>query len=143
MSRYSGVGSYLAAIALLSAGMISLEISLTRVFSAVLRYHFVFLVISVAICGLGIGSALCSLFKDPRKIPLGLAANLAGWSTVSFLVLFFKVILPVTPESLWLIAILAVFPFVFAGVFVAGVFSQMPDKSNTIYACDLAGAGLA
>jgi len=133
----------LAGIALLSAGVLSLEISLTRVFSAVLRYHFVFLVISIAICGLGIGSMLCSLYKKPENIPLGLAANLFGWSAIAYLIIFFKLILPISPESLWLIASLVVFPFIFAGIFLAGLFSQMPEKSNTLYALDLLGAGLA
>lgn len=133
----------MAGIALLSAGVIAFEISLTRVFSAVLRYHFVFLVISIAICGLGIGSLLCSFFKKPDKIPLGLAANLFGWSAILYLLIFFQLILPFTPESLWLIASLVIFPFVFAGIFLAGLFSQMPEKSNTLYAFDLLGAGLA
>lgn len=135
--------SVLVGIALLSAGVISLEISFTRVFSAVLRYHFVFLVISIAICGLGIGSMLCSLFKKPKNIPLGWVVNLFGWSAVIYLVIFFKMILPKTPESLWLIASLVIFPFIFAGVFLAGLFSQMPEKSNKLYAFDLVGAGLA
>ena len=130
-------------IALLSAGVIALEISLTRVFSAVLRYHFVFLVISIAICGLGIGSMLCSLFKKPESIPLGIAANLSGWSTIIYLIIFFKLILPIAPESLWLIALLVIFPFIFAGIFLAGLFSQMPERSNTLYAFDLLGAGIA
>lgn len=135
--------SVMLAIALLSAGVISLEISLTRVFSAVLRYHFVFLVISIAICGLGIGSMACSFFKKPEKIPLGLAANFFAWTSVFYLIVFFKLILPLTPENLFLIASLVVIPFIFAGIFLAGLFSQMPEKSNALYAFDLVGAGLA
>jgi predicted membrane-bound spermidine synthase len=135
--------SALIGIALLSAGVISLEISLTRVFSAVLRYHFVFLVISIAICGLGLGAMLCSFYKKPEKIPLALAANMSGWSTIIYLLIYFKFILPIAPEALWLIALLVIFPFIFAGVFLAGIFSQMPEKSNVLYAFDLLGAGVA
>lgn len=135
--------SILIGIALLSAGVIALEISLTRVFSAVLRYHFVFLVISIAICGLGLGAMICSLFKKPEQIPLSLAANLSGWSTILFLLIFFKFILPIIPEALWLISILVIFPFIFAGIFLAGLFSLKPEKANVLYAFDLLGAGMA
>ena len=135
--------SALLGVTLLSAGVISLEISLTRLFSSVLRYHFVFLVISIAICGLGIGSMLCSLFKNRDKIPLGLAVNLSSWSAILFLIIFLKLILPISPESLWLIALLVIVPFIFAGLFLAGLFSKMSEKSNVLYAFDLLGAGFA
>ena len=133
----------LIGIALLSAGVLSLEISLTRIFSAVLRYHFVFLVVSIAVCGLGLGAMLYSfLKKEPDFLP-GLVANPAGWASILFLVIFFKFVLPVCPEALWFIAIITILPFIFSGVFLASLFTRKSDKANTLYAFDLLGAGVA
>ncbi|HYD83193.1 MAG TPA: hypothetical protein VEA63_04055, partial [Opitutus sp.] len=40
-----------------------LELSLTRLFSVVLFYHFAFLAISVALLGLGAGGVLAFLYR--------------------------------------------------------------------------------
>src|SRR2546425_6253911 len=48
----------LAGIALVSFASLLLELSLTRLFSVVLFYHFAFLAISVALLGLGAGGVL-------------------------------------------------------------------------------------
>lgn len=106
-------------VALMSAGLISLEIGLSRIFSAVLRYHFVFLVISIAICGIGFGSSLAAFInRKHRPAPETLAAG-TGITLILFLVVLFKIILPFYPESLWLIALLTIFPFLFGGLFFA------------------------
>src|SRR5215203_1981295 len=43
--------------ALLGAGTMVLEIAFTRLFSVLLFYHYVFLVLAVALLGLGLGAA--------------------------------------------------------------------------------------
>ena len=144
MRKFTDGGvSPLFGIALISAFVLSLEISLTRIFSAVLRYHFVFLVVSMAICGLGIG-AMCYVFLKKKKLfHFGLAVNLSAWSSILFLVIFFKVILPVCPESLTFITAVAVLPFIFSGMCIASLFEEQPERANILYAFDLVGAGLA
>src|SRR5690242_20625660 len=54
----------LAGIALTSFAALLLELSLTRLFSVVLFYHFAFLAISIALLGLGAGGVFAYLFKE-------------------------------------------------------------------------------
>src|SRR3989440_5596224 len=51
------------AIALVSFASLLLELSLTRLFSVVLFYHFAFLAISVALLGLGAGGVFAFVWK--------------------------------------------------------------------------------
>src|ERR1700761_7399201 len=55
----------LAGLGLTSFSALLLELSLTRLFSVVLFYHFAFLAISIALLGLGAGGAFAYLLK-PR-----------------------------------------------------------------------------
>ena len=70
----------LAGLALTSFSALLLELSLTRLFSVVLFYHFAFLAISIALLGLGAGGVFAYLLKaklsamDTRR----LAARLCG-----------------------------------------------------------------
>jgi len=50
---------YLTALSLLLT-----ELLLTRIFSVVLRYHFAFMAISVALLGLGIAGVVVYLLRD-------------------------------------------------------------------------------
>ncbi|HOS92145.1 MAG TPA: hypothetical protein PLQ54_02440, partial [Armatimonadota bacterium] len=50
--------SLYVAVFLISAAVLIFEIGLTRIFSVLLRFHFVFLAVSCAICGLGLGGML-------------------------------------------------------------------------------------
>src|SRR6201993_5360397 len=53
----------LAGLALTSFAALLLELSLTRLFSVVLFYHFAFLAISIALLGLGAGGVFAYLLK--------------------------------------------------------------------------------
>src|SRR5882672_9445684 len=53
----------LAGLALTSFATLLLELSLTRLFSVVLFYHFAFLAISIALLGLGAGGVFAYLLK--------------------------------------------------------------------------------
>src|ERR1700689_2201589 len=63
----------MAGIALASFATLLLELSLTRLFSVVLFYHFAFLAISIALLGLGAGGVCAYLLKD-RLAGLGTRA---------------------------------------------------------------------
>jgi hypothetical protein len=54
----------LAGLALTSFATLLLELSLTRLFSVVLFYHFAFLAISIALLGLGAGGVFAYLLKN-------------------------------------------------------------------------------
>src|ERR1700733_11451016 len=53
----------LSGLALTSFAALLLELSLTRLFSVVLFYHFAFLAISIALLGLGAGGVFAYLLK--------------------------------------------------------------------------------
>src|SRR6202049_2243840 len=55
--------SLLAGLALTSFSALLLELSLTRLFSVVLFYHFAFLAISIALLGLGAGGVFAYVLK--------------------------------------------------------------------------------
>src|SRR5260370_6010134 len=76
----------LAGLALTSFSALLLELSLTRLFSVVLFYHFAFLAISIALLGLGAGGVFAYLLKaklgavDTRWLGarLGIVSALVG-----------------------------------------------------------------
>ena len=53
----------LAGVLLMSLASLLLELSLTRLFSVILFYHFAFLAISIALLGLGAGGVFAYVFK--------------------------------------------------------------------------------
>ena len=65
--------AFLSLIFLASLSSITYEITLLRVFSLSLWYHFAFMVISIAMLGLGASGTLLALYprlKQSRAIPL-------------------------------------------------------------------------
>ena len=67
----------LAGLALTSFAALLLELSLTRLFSVVLFYHFAFLAISIALLGLGAGGVFAYLLKAPACTSTDTAAGRA------------------------------------------------------------------
>src|SRR5690349_23302547 len=62
---------WIAGVLVISFASLLLELSLTRLFSVVLFYHFAFLAISIALLGLGAGGVFAYILK----------ARLDGWPT--------------------------------------------------------------
>ena len=63
-AEHTGERSLLAGVAMSSFAALLLELSLTRLFSVVLFYHFAFLAISIALLGLGSGGVFAYLGKS-------------------------------------------------------------------------------
>src|SRR5687767_15068614 len=59
--------SFLAGVALVSAGILILELSLTRIFSVTMFYHFAFLAVSIALLGLSASAVM--VYVTPRWHP--------------------------------------------------------------------------
>lgn len=134
-------------VALISVSILMLEIALTRVFSVMFESHYGFLVISVAILGLGLGGTYVhkwvgeisnsNLKKIERLLPIssGLMALSILLSTIIIVkVSFFQTILLAAP--------LALAPFFFGGLFLSTAFHLYPYRSSSIYAADLIGASI-
>jgi spermidine synthase len=142
-----------AGVALASFAALLLELSLTRLFSVVLFYHFAFLAISIALLGLGAGGVFAYLRRS----------WLAGYSTRSIgafacglnalaVVGALEVVLH-TPVSLLLtghnfkrlseIYLASAVPFFLTGVLFSVVFAREAKRIPQLYGADLMGGALA
>jgi predicted membrane-bound spermidine synthase len=132
----------LAGTFLVSFSLLGLEISLTRVLSVVLSYHYVFLVISLSLLGLGGGALYVHLASRGRPAgspwePLSRYAGLfSAASALSAALLVW-----VSGSALWGLAfILPLVPFFFAGAFLACAFRSFASQGSKLYSADLLGA---
>ncbi len=146
---------YLFGIFLVSFSTLLFELSLTRVFSVTLWYHFGFLIISTALMGFGVSGVLLSLSKRIRE-EYNLDNLLSGLSTclcLSIIISFWLLQkIPFDPFNLYadwrqfiympLTYILVSVPFFFAGLALSILFSRFPASINRLYAFDLTGAAL-
>ncbi len=137
-------------ISLVSCSVLILEISLTRLFSIYLSYHFAFMVISIAMLGLGSAGTVLSIYPKLKNISnITVYALLAGISIILGYVVSNHI--PFDPVKfswdrmqifyLALYCLVLSIPFFFSGLLIATAFSVRSEKSELIYGSDLIGAG--
>ncbi len=142
--RYGDWALYLS-VALISLSVLIVEISLTRVFSVMFSYHYVFILVSLAILGLGAGGIYVhkrgkrmeggKVNQEILPISSGLMAlSILGMSVLTVRVPFLRNVYSATA--------LTFFPFFFGGIFLSAAFRLFTVRSAKIYAADLIGAGL-
>jgi hypothetical protein len=133
----------LAAVLMLSASGLIFELTLTRVFSATIWYHYTFVAISVALFGWGLGGFLVYLLQLGR---LGRAIQpvlvlLSLLLAVSLPLFLWGIRLyPFTPERLNFYFLIGLFPFVTGGAAISLAFEAYGSDSNRLYFADLIGA---
>src|SRR5581483_1420394 len=144
-----------AGIFLLSIATLLLELSLTRVLSVAMFYHFGFLVISTALLGFAVSGVVLALWGELReRIPLDRALI---WVSTLFAVLTVACFwlmgrIPFDPFALfsdrrqWLFislyyVVLAV-PFFCSGLALGLLFTRGTRQIHYLYAFDLVGAGI-
>jgi len=135
----------LLGIFLISASGLMLEVTLTRIFSATIWYHFAFIAISVALFGWGLGGFLLHVLKEKRvvKSTLGSLTVVSLLYSISIPIFLWIIIrLPATPDYLSLYFITSVIPFFLAGVALALSFDIYKDITGKLYFADLIGASL-
>ncbi len=149
---------------LVSAAAILLEVSYTRVFSFKLVYYFSYLIIGIALLGLGAAGVAVATMPRLRRVAttrllpmtclLGAVAILVGYLVIARVQLnaFALVSTTYTHEgwtalregSKLVVLCLALFaPFFAAGLALATIFSTHTDAINTLYGTDLVGAAAA
>ena len=143
----------LAGIGLSSLSALLLELSLTRLFSVVLFYHFAFLAISIALLGLGAGGVFAYIARDRflRYETRPLMARLCVLNAV-LVPLVLEVVLHV-PVSLELTGanflrlsamyVASAVPFFLTGLQFSIVFARLPENISRFYGADLAGGAAA
>jgi spermidine synthase len=130
-------------LALTTMATLLLELSLTRIFSAVFYYHFAFLAISIALFGLGVGGVLSYVVASWRFelfAKLGCLSALNGVLIVVALAMVPAPKIDLTNWQLTRIYFVTALPFVVAGVIVSLVISETVERVNRVYFLDLLGA---
>lgn len=147
----------LAGIFLFSFSALAYEIVLIRVFSISLWYHFAFMVISIAMLGIGASGAALSIYPKLRgpsgsvsvSKRIGIYGMLLGGAITISYILSNRI--PFDPVRLsWdriqllyicVYYLLLSAPFFFFGLSVSTAFSALSGSSGLIYGSDLLGAG--
>ena len=144
--RYLGLGA-------ISAAVLLLEITLTRVYSVAHGYHFAFLAVSLGLLGFGVSGtvlfAMPKLWRDDRFRLLSTSAflfsitALGGYWAINRIP-FDAYRLVVEPEMyfhLLLYYLVPVAPLFFAGLALGGAISLEPQKTTRLYGSSLIGSG--
>jgi SAM-dependent methyltransferase len=138
---------------LLSATALSFEVVLTRLLSVVLHYHFCFLAISLALCGLCLGSYLAHLLQSDAdkwfRVDLKSVSASYPISILVVPVALFKLLLPLGASIagngaiVFIIAsigFITMLPFACVGFMLSTLFRCYGKVSGILYATDLFGA---
>ena len=125
--------------AILSASALLLEIALTRLFSVLFFPPYVFLILSVAIFGLGIGAAIAAL-RPALARRIGLALGSVAGALSAILLLLFAISGGALEWQIVLLILLAL-PYVCFGLVISTLFSEHASASRVLYMGDLVGAG--
>jgi hypothetical protein len=152
--------SYHLEILLVSFATLLIEISYTRVVSFKLYYYYTYLVIGLALLGIGAGGVLVATSKRLRNASsdaiLLWTLPITTLSVIGTYILVANV--SINTLDVWhygtaasvrglllLVAmcVLVFIPFVTPGIVLATLFGRRPDKIGGLYFADLAGAGLA
>ena len=92
-----------AALALISAGALSYEILLTRLFSIIQWHHFAYMTISLAMLGYGVSGTLLTLFRE-RLLPrygVWFAASAAAFGVCAVGAFLLAQQLPIFTNARW------------------------------------------
>ncbi len=133
---------------LISASMLSFEISLTRIFAVQQFYHFAFVVVSLAVLAIAASGSLLAIRPGVKRLGL-LAFLYAACVVASYLTINF---LPFDSYSIaWdrrQVVILLVYflaagaPFLFAGWVIGANLAAAGNRLHLAYAANLGGSGL-
>jgi hypothetical protein len=138
-------------VAALSASLIALELTWTRIFSAEFFYTFAFLILSLAILGLGLGALTLHLIPAiNNRRNLGPLLSITALTTLLGPPLVFKLGLDFTElfKSWEMVGIFLVSTvilnsaFFFGGIALTLIFKQNHREIPKLYMADLLGAGL-
>jgi hypothetical protein len=129
------------------------ELSLTRIFSVTMYYHFALLAISIALFGLSASGVYAFLLRERfacHSTDRLLSIHALAYSLVTAIVLAILVRMRVglnyTPSNVALMAItylLAALPFFVGGAAVSIAVARLSANISAVYAADLLGAAAA
>lgn len=124
------------------------EISLTRLFSISLWYHYAFMVISIAMLGIGFAGTVLAVFPRRSGTAFAVSPALAGISMLlcyaaSHFIAFDPVKFSWDRTQIFFVALYCIvlsIPFFFSGMLIASAFSLHSERAGALYGSDLIGA---
>ncbi len=129
------------AVGLISLSLLLFEMCMVRLFSVILSYHFVFLAVSVALLGLGVGGALGHAFRDSvDTTDWRILLALTGLTALALPTVTLLMVRPPWGARWPVYGLLAALPFVSAGMLLALIYRRFVPTSGLLYGADLVGA---
>ncbi|MFN0120968.1 MAG: hypothetical protein ACKV2V_10735 [Blastocatellia bacterium] len=139
-------------IFLISCAVLLIELLLTRIFSVTMFYHLSFMVVSVAMLGLGIAGLIVNLWPGlfrRERLPsqLALGAMLFAVTSVLAIGTAFRVGVRLEMDTgnwlrIGLIYVVCIIPFLAGGMVVALILTHHAKQANRLYFFDLLGAAV-
>ncbi|MBZ4686380.1 MAG: spermine synthase [Clostridiales bacterium] len=140
----------LFSLLLITYTLFTFEILVTRLFSAIMWYHFVFIAISLAIFGIGIGGII--VYKKAQKFSQKRADESLYLKLMEKSSLIMAVSIPINTVMVYKVPfgqimfipylVAVAIPFVAAGVFISAAFKQFSGWSHLLYFADLLGSAV-
>jgi hypothetical protein len=145
-----------AGVGLVTLSALMFEITVTRIFSVTLLYHFSTFVIGMALLGITASGVVASLLARSLQTALDQSLALLGSlhavviAAVGALLLVIRIpglnlyagLTPPLRLYLLIIAVLTALPFFLSGLIVVLCLSLRTTQASTLYFADLAGAGV-
>lgn len=141
-----------AGIFAVSAATLLFQVTFVRIFSVSIWYHFAFLVVSVALFGIGASGVALSFLKPGRREERYRALAPACFSISALLAYLLTNAIPFSPFRIlqepkqlfyfFLYDVLIMAPFFFSGAAVAFILRAFPARAGRLYAFDLVGAAV-
>src|SRR5215210_5645094 len=132
-----------AGIFLIALSGLVLEVSITRIFSAAIWYHFAFVAVSVALVGLGASGLVVQYHV--KKLKGKWAENLtilSAWGITIFIPITLFVMHALASQVIYLPFFMILFsvPFFLVGIIISAAFNAFASVAGRLYAADLIGA---
>jgi hypothetical protein len=132
-----------AGIFLVALSGLVLEVSITRIFSAAIWYHFAFVAVSVALVGLGASGLVVQ--HRVKQLKGKWAENLtiySAWGITIFVPITLFVMHALASQVIYLPLFMILFsvPFFLVGIIISAAFNAFASVAGRLYAADLIGA---
>jgi spermidine synthase len=144
--------SVYAGIFAVSAATLLFQVTFVRIFSVSIWYHFAFLVVSVALFGIGASGVALSFMKPGPREERYRALAPACFSVSALLAYVLTNAIPFSPFRILqeprqlffflVYDVLLMAPFFFSGAAVAFILRAFPARAGSLYAFDLVGAAV-